>query len=811
MKISLNLRLLLLALLMAALVLWVKAGQRTPVQDLRVNLDPAKRTMLYLAEQNHRNSLAAPEPFRRQIVAGAGFQGKLDGFGLEAHFLDPLDMAWDSQGHALLVLDGEGGAVRRVSLDTGQVTTLWTLADILENNPDLPRIGYTRLTAWQGKIYLLGANGASILEVDQGRARALPRPAGGKLKNLIDIAAGGQSLLLLNGADHSVRSLRLADGQARMDTLASLPREGGYNLLCAGPRVLWLASSNTGMLTALDANTGEVLLEPTKGPTLAGMAPLPDGKAIGYNQGKLFQLSPQPGNPVKPVKFFNRHGFTIGQESQPFEYIQNIFKAATRVVADANGEVYVLDRPNKRVVKVGHNHDTASGLDPATNSRGLLGPEYSRHKPQGTNRILWLSHSVFWDPAGFLFSDNLAFGAPKHLEARLNDQLTARWEVMLLKVYGTNFTSFAYPALRKSLSDYQADYLFIFLDLQNFLWFLYCEGLAQPLLYDQDNIPTGVDASLLLVPFRERKYPAKLAKLQQYIMDNHGPGSSLPLMDEKGLAVTARLLRVWNSEQEFRDLLLDIYEDLFRGVKRLCDQKGVRLVVFVAPTTNFMADNEYADAGLGGSEGRYDAIRCHAPIIGKLLAMGIESYDLTYDMLRIHTEFFPFNAPSHHRSYHFHEALAKSVHALASRYGILSQGPLPAAAALTDQDDEPTRPANKIYTPQPGSLLIVHDLWSEEGQGGVAGQGEHPKLESLVEIALRDVHEARKRRQFSATPEFRIEFVWVKGRDEYGDVDFRGMRRLASLTLKADQLEEAARLRQAGDWAGLKALLRYAE
>jgi hypothetical protein len=152
-------------------------------------------------------------------------------------------------------------------------------------------------------------------------------------------------------------------------------------------------------------------------------------------------------------------------------------------------------------------------------------------------------------------------------------------------------------------------------------------------------------------------------------------------------------------------------------------------------------------------------------------------------MLAQHPRLFPFNAESHHRSDLFHRAVAESIVAVARRFNILSFSPLPARAPATLTAAAIPPPTNVIVTERNNSCFVLRDLWDASQPRRAA-----PAFSELLHFALGDMERTIASRTHACS-EYRITFVNVKSRDDYGNRDFRNIEPVASMRILASDLE----------------------
>ena len=768
------------AAVVAALALAVTAAHRATIPHpapLHSSLPAAELAAQRVDEQYRRSASAVAPSYENIVVAGSGAAGARDGVGLYAQFVDPVDLSLTPNGARLLVLDA--GAVREIDLETRAVNTVLTLETLVPFLPTSVR-SFTRIVSI-GDGVLLYAESANVLIHVRDRQPSVVTPGPGAISDLV--YAQGRVLALERG---SGRVLAATSSDWKWQTVATF-RSGPFDVLSADGNRLVAMSRATGASAEFDLAANAPVL---RSRTVAGVEQIvfdaAHSRHLIVQSGRLAFIdragSPS-GRPI-PFELWNIQGKRLGRSDAPVGYQAGWFGPRIRVAIDETRNLlYIIDRDNRRVLRILNSSVGWRQEEGAGNPRGYRSPDYSTQKSAGTTRILWLSHSVFWYPAG-IESGNLALGAPRQLELLLNTTSpeAGQWQVVNPAIGGTDFFTTVYSRARDALATYGLDYAVVVIDLQNLYWFLKFQGWRVPPAYDADGMPVGVDAELAEQAPLDRRYPEPLRPLAEHIATKlRAPSASVPLIDEKGEIVDGTFFRIWSGDATFRTLLIDVYVKLLAGLERACAAAGVKLIVFIAPTSNFIAQNEWFDAyAIGGAEQPYDFEAVHRPILERLWSAAIPSYDLTYDMLARHPRLFPFNAASHHRSDLFHRAVAESIVAAARRFNLFSfapaasRSPLGTPPAAAPQSDV-------VITPRDNVCFVLHDLWNARATS------QTPRFADLLALGVADVERAAADRAL-ACAEYRLSFVYIKNRDDYGIRDFRRIDAIASMTIAVEQL-----------------------
>jgi hypothetical protein len=548
-----------------------------------------------------------------------------------------------------------------------------------------------------------------------------------------------------------------------------------------------------------------------------GIAPVGStGRAIAYNGAAVYTVpAPAKWERLAPLELFNVEGRPIGPTATAPAYKFPVVEEVTSLAVSIDDEDFIiLDKANHRIIRLGANRwfDFDTKPTSALNSRQVIGPEYRATKPWGVNRIVWMSHSVYWDPAGD-FAGNLAYSAPVRLEQMLDADGPVRWEVVLTHLGGGGYYSDAHSRLSEILSTYGVDYVLVIVDLQNFLWFLQFAGLSIPVAVDANGIPVGVDVASNSKPISQRSYPPDVAALYEHILAVHGPDSAVPLIGPDtpalGRFATGNFVRAWSEDAKLRTLMGNVYANLLRHLDAICRQNGARLILAMMPSNNFVATNEWSDNyRLGGTEKRYDVEAMHRPFMQQLAAAGIDAIDVSYALMARQVAMFPFNtAGSHHHTHLFHEAVAASLHDELLARGMISPAPQPARAPAAVKPEGLTA-RNKIFDYRDGRLMVLHDIWNGTDAEPPLHDVTDADFPRLLDLAMKDVETYIAARRVSPE-DAKIDFVHVTAKDEYANLDFRSVRAAASMRIRMIDIETIKRMASAGKWADIMHLVEY--
>jgi hypothetical protein len=741
---------------------------------------------------------------RRSVIAGASAEGIVDGYRQAVRFGDPRAMAAAPDGETLFVIDSAAKTFRRVDVDTGLVQTVASYP---------PPSDFTLIAvADRTRFFAYDATRQQVVEVSGGNMSSLPAhdPAIGPLGWL----AWADGRLYAIGSKQPV--LTSWNGKTWATAIA-FPNETAFDRFAVtGSDTVVLHSTTRGTWQPYRLSDKAPLGEAIQGPVARGIAPVGStGRAIAYNGGAIYTVpTPAQWAQPAPLELFNVEGKPIGPTATTPAYKFPIVEEVTSLAVSMDDEDFIiLDKANRRIIRLGANRWVDFDKKPtlALNSRQVIGPEYRATKPWGVNRIVWMSHSVYWDPAGD-FTGNLAYSAPVRLEQMLNTDGPVRWEVLLTHLGGGSYYSDAYSRLNDILSTYGVDYVLVVVDLKNFLWFLQFAGLTIPVLVDADGIPVGVDVASNSKPISQRSYPPDVAALYEHILAAHGPNSAVPLMgpDTPGLGpfATGNFVRAWSEDAKLRTLLGNVYANLLRHLDAICRQNGARLILAMMPTNNFIATNEWLDSyRLGGAEKRYDVETMHRPFMQQLAAAGIDAIDVSYALMARQVAIFPFNGGGNHQTHLFHEAVATSLHDELLARGMISLAPQPARAPAAEKPEGLTA-RNKIFDYRDGRLMVLHDIWN--------GTDAEPPLQNvtdadfprLLDLAMKDVETYISVRRVSPE-DAKIDFVHVTAKDEYANLDFRSIRAAASMRIRIADMEAIKQMAAAGKWVDVMRLVEY--
>jgi hypothetical protein len=771
-----NRRAILVCALIAAIVaLAVSRAPDKATRPLALRVD-ARDIAAFAVDEQYRRLDRSP-PYLIEILAGSGAEALRDGVKLQAAFVDPVDLAVTADERSVFVLDRGAARVRKIYVPTLEVSTAFRWTDTTAH------ASFRRITTDGTRCFLLSDDGRQIITTD-----GLSISIGSGIVSDLQWQAG--RLLLLDSAGSRILSWTPRSGLENAYRIG-----GGLDRFHASDTQI-LAWSRKGDVVAYDPATGRRTEERRLPDSIDEIADDSTNRRLLVVSGRNLAALPATGFASAvptPLPLFNIEGRALGQAAPArLEYRERPFAEATRmVIAPQTHVVYVLDRPNRRVIRMTNSFtDWIYRNTPPWNSEHMVSSEYSHNKPGGVNRMLWLSHSVFWVPAGEE-ALNLTYGAPKLLENLLNEHASpgVRWQIVNPGIFGGNFFIDAYPQTQHALQTYAVDYAFLTIDLENFFWFLNAGGWATPAHFDDHGIPDGIDASQVGIDPLQRRIPPPLRDLAEYLRTQAGPRSPDPLLDHRGIIIPKRFIRAWMTDHRLRDELLRVYVRMIVQLQTLTRRNGAELVVFIAPTTNFIGTNEWFDRyGAGGEEHRYDFQDAHRPILEALWTAGIPAYDLTSDLIARNARLFPYNAESHHRTKLFQQAIAESIFDTAKSHDLLSNLPLP-PKRVGGQMPSAARDEGVVFTTAGSNCYVVHDLWSG------AAHMTTPDFRALLTLAVDDVS---RRSQPSDCSTAVVQFVYVRNRDEYGNRDFRAVDRVAMMSIERSLLDELRRALAAG-------------
>jgi len=800
----------------------LRFGMERRADRLTLLVEESELAMMATDSAYRGQAGAATNTGRRGVIAGASAEGVVDGYRQAARFGDALAMAATPDGQTLFVIDGAAKAFRRVDVATGLVETV----------ASFPASSNFTLIAVADRARFFAYDAVRQVVVEFAGAGPRELPAIDTVKGPLDWLTRVFSATTAT-ARRSLGGLAWANGRlfaigselpalmslngANWDNVIAFPREAMFDRFAVtGADSVVVHSTRKNTWQPYRLSSREPIAAAVEGPSAFGIAPVgTTGRAIGYNGATLYDVpvAEKWGKPA-PLELFNVEGKPLGPAGAHQTYKNPVVGAVTSlVVSRENNDLIILDQPNHRIVRLGSNRFPVYDKNPpaALNSQQtIIGPEYRRTKPWGVNRILWMSHSVYWDPDGD-FVGNLAYSAPARLEQMLNAGGPVHWEVLLSNLTGNTFYSGAYPMLKQILSSYGVDYAVAVVDLHNFLWFMQSAGLSVPVMQDADGAPVGVDVAGGRKPAAERSYPPDVAALNDHILANYGIGSAIPLMGPADSPVspyaTGNFVRVWSEDAKFRALMGTVYVNLLRHLNDLCREKGVRLIVAIAPTINFVAANDWSDPyRLGGEEKRYDTETVHRPLVTQLAAAGIDTIDISYALTARQIAAFPYNTGGAHHTHLFHEAVAAALHEQLLARGMISSAPQPSRAGGRGGPDGAAA-RNKIYDYRDGHLVVLHDLWNGTDAEPPLRNVTDSDFPRLLELALQDAETYIAARGVSPK-DARVDFVHVMTKDEYANMDLRSVRPVSSMLIRIADLQTIKQLAGAKKWDEVKGLVR---
>lgn len=726
-------------------------------------------------DEQYRASAAASAPaYDAVTLAGSGAPGLRDGAGLWAQFKDPIDLSVSPDGRRLLVLDDGGRVLRQIDTETRTVTTLtgW-------HGADERAFLLKRAIATAGGMLLLGQADALFFG-ENGQTRLIaPAPDGPAVVSDLEFSNG--RLVVLDGPAGRIFSAE--PGTWRWRALAELP-PGAFDRVTVddGANRFVAASSVTGRWIRKEFGSGAVQGEFVAPKGVLQVMTDPSGNRYFalYADG-LRGTSRDRFTAPELLSMWSIEGRRVGVPTAPSGYRTTWMSGAVRLAFDARrSSLYSVNRSDRRVTAMVDSFASWKYDEPPHN---MMSADYPPFKAAGSTRLLWLSNSVFWDPAG-LEEGNLALGAPRQLEVLLNASApqAGRWEVLNPGLTGTGFYENVFPSTKRILQTYGLDYAVMVVDIQTVYWTLLFSGYTVPSAFDPAGMPAGVDAELAKQPPSERSYREPMRPLVEYMRTSmKGPSASIPMLAADGTIVPSQFMRAWTEDAKFRALVGDVFVKLAAGIRKACDEHGVKFAVLVAPTSNLVAGNEWFDTTKLGVDRPYDFEAVHRPLLERLWASAVPAYDLTYDVLARHPRLFPFNADSHHRSGLFHRAIAESIEAVARRFSVFSFAPQPARSPSGGAVAGPA-PANVVVTERGGTCFVLHDIWDVRTRSARARS-----FDQLLALGVDDAARSVAGRSTSCS-EYRVSFVYIKNRDDYGNRDFRGIEQVASMRLPVANL-----------------------
>ncbi|MBF0516278.1 MAG: hypothetical protein HQK97_04030 [Nitrospirae bacterium] len=626
--------------------------------------------------QQYKVSAEADTPrYYYEVLAGAGFQGNRDGRGVYALFNNPTDIVFSDETEFLYVLDNGNRSVRRVNIETKETSTVLDYSGFMKYD-------FRRLLVFK-EFIILQAN-HQIIKLDRHAVKDLSSDKNVILdlgnEEISDIKKyGGDILCLTNN-----KVLRYSSSLKQWYPLP-LALSTQYDYLFLDKDKLYIVSTSASDCVLYDIAIGKVIKQ-FKFDRIVNHL-IKDSiydRYILVCEGAFYAAEADPEKMAKtyPLHFTNIHGHSIGNDNASFEYRQAFYSNIDAIVNQEEAAVfYVLDRENHRIIKMRNNLN--SWIDPIAEAallkeaafmppeEGYINPIYTKRKPYGVNRIMWLSHSVYWNPAGANYSNLPEFSAPVQLSAILNAKrdLSGYWEIMRPLMTGCEMYHRLYDNFEKAVNQYAADYVFVVLDLNAFYWMTSnWHGWMRPALraaapHDATGYPIPEDG--------------KFDEVDEFIRSSIKNDTQSPFFNKDGSLADNQFMRLWMTRADFRKLLINRFMDIFSRIKTACDNNGIELVVFLSPSFNFFSSAEY-NTTQGGSEKAYNVEDAHNDILSALYYRNIKAYDISYEMIRRFIKYFPYNAHSHHRSYLFQQAVAESIDEVLQRYDVISKTPLPA-------------------------------------------------------------------------------------------------------------------------------------
>jgi gliding motility-associated-like protein len=245
-------------------------------------------------------------------VAGNGIQSYLDGIGTSSSFNTPVGVALDNTGNILYIADAGNNRIRKISLSTGNVSTLAGNGSQGFNNDNNADNGITAsfyspfavITDAAGNVYVADSNNNAIREI-------IIDPNSGSVTQVTSIAGGGAS-----GTDGTAGSSNGSTKSASFNIPVSLAFDSNYGNI-------YVADNGNNLIRDINTTNSQVT-------TYAG--------------GGSFQ----PGSGPK---------------------LDISFTAPNSVITDATGNVYVSDAGNYLIRKI----DVSSGNVTTIAGTGLKG------------------------------------------------------------------------------------------------------------------------------------------------------------------------------------------------------------------------------------------------------------------------------------------------------------------------------------------------------------------------------------------------------------------------------------------------------
>jgi hypothetical protein len=759
----------------------------------------------------HEASLSAPN-YVYSILAGSGIPGNRDGLGLYARFNAPSDISLGPQNKFLYLLDEGNNAIKKISLKTQETITYIDFKTTFKNNfrGSLPD-GFSKLKYKNGKLYLIEGNGRGLWILDNRNLQKICCQGYFKNEfNIIDVDFYENKPVIITKGENS---LSILNG-GKWESLLSWSKEEDFDSVFINGDNTGLASSTTQKFRLLNLKKNSAQLK-------GALSFKPKGivwdalrkRIVGYDFNNIYVIKQDDKGNLNSIKmnFHNLHGREIGELNTETEYRTNIFHGINSLnISSVDGFFYISDKLNNRIIKITDLFDNKQLYSKATNY--IYGGDfYQPIKPFGTNRILWYTSSVYWAPGG---NGQTAMnrGGPVVLRNLLNMKNLANWEVMHVGAGAPVYYSAFYEMAEKAIENYGIDYIFTIIDLKNFASFLTAGGLNIPALVDNQGVPKKpIDAELAGIPLFQRKYSPKIQNLLNYLKINYGSKSSSPLINEEGKIHISGGIRtfynIWVKDPIFQKLLINIFTDLLVGLNDVCIQNNVKLVVFLGPIIKDTFNEKRFDYN-------FDPELANGPILKKLTANKISTYDLTYNLLSKYFTYFPFSSSRNdaHPTYLFHQALAEAIVDTGLRYRFLTFEPLPKKfpGKFKNSKTSNDKFKNRIYTKKGSELFVLRDLWNETDDNHDYQDTKNVTLKNLLTLALNDIkHFDGKTTEQSSPSQFNVLFVFVKNLDEYDELDLGGLEKVSSMKFNRKDLKEIMLKRDLEDWTSLSKLINF--
>ncbi|MBU1349270.1 hypothetical protein KJ781_04355, partial [Patescibacteria group bacterium] len=671
--------------------------------DIELDLNRSTLARWHLESQYFNNAIHASPLFSLEPLAGNGIGLRRDGVGLWASFIEPVDMCWEPNNRYLLILDRGAGEIVKLDPLTRQVSTILDYNAALADIPSLANWTPEKLACGINKYYFTDSAGHFLISLTNNGINKISKPGGIHWDGISQISYLDGSLYILETGTNIL--WRLREQGTPPELIMSLNSFGYDSFSIVGNRIIFLSSSQ-GIWSLGDIKQRLIHRSGQLEKGWLGLASIDKNGHKFYcrknNSLALLEIDNDGEYQLKLISLYNLDGIEIGNHSGPYAYRRMPYAELSSLAGSYEGHLYLLDKANKQITL--YRAQYIPRYPQARNALGNLGPELQNNKNWGTNRIIWISHSVFWSPSGYLFDGDLAVGVPNLLQDWLNENSRTRWEVINLGITGAGFYTHAFSKLKKCIDNYGSDYVLLVLDLNNIHWFLQYNGFVVPARYDRKGAPIGVDTELAEKSVISRAFPEPIKPLAEHILKYYGPESALPLVDHNGTFAKNHTIDVWLSDSKFRYLLSELYSDFISHLDKLSKINNMPFVVALVPLSSFVASHDWTDPlGIGNPAGAFDFEKAHSDLLLALYKRGIKAYDLSYDMIARHAKYFPYDADSHHKSYLMHRAINDSLVNLIKKYNLFSMDPLPPRIA---------NESGAIRTDLPNHILMD---WHDKG------------------------------------------------------------------------------------------------